>query len=40
VAMDIATALLALFVLKRMRAAYLGGQTSSPAAEFAPAGSR
>jgi oxalate/formate antiporter len=40
VAMDIVTALLALFVLKRMRAAYLGGQLSSSSAEFAPAGSR
>jgi OFA family oxalate/formate antiporter-like MFS transporter len=40
VAMDIATALLALFVLKQMRAAYLGPQLSSPSAEFAPAGAR
>jgi OFA family oxalate/formate antiporter-like MFS transporter len=40
VAMDIATALLALFVLKQMRAAYLGAQASSPLAELAPATSR
>jgi MFS transporter, OFA family, oxalate/formate antiporter len=40
VAMDIVTALLALFVLKQMRAAYLGGQTPLPTAGFAPAGSR
>jgi MFS transporter, OFA family, oxalate/formate antiporter len=40
VAMDILTALLALFALKQMRAAYLGGQLSSSSAEFAPAGSR
>jgi MFS transporter, OFA family, oxalate/formate antiporter len=40
VAMDILTALLALFVLKQMRAAYLGPQLSSSSAEFAPAGSR
>jgi MFS transporter, OFA family, oxalate/formate antiporter len=40
VAMDVATALLALFALKRMRAAYLGGQASSPSAELAPATSR
>jgi MFS family permease len=40
VAMDIATALLALFALKQMRAAYLGRQLSSSSAEFAPAGSR
>jgi hypothetical protein len=38
--MDIATALLALFVLKQMRAGYLGTQLSSSSAEFAPAGSR
>jgi MFS transporter, OFA family, oxalate/formate antiporter len=40
VAMDIATALLALFVLKQMRAAYLGPQLLSSSAEFAPARSR
>ena len=40
VAMDIATALLALFALKQMRAAYLGAQTSSRSPEFAPAASR
>jgi MFS transporter, OFA family, oxalate/formate antiporter len=40
VAMDVATALLALFVLKQMRAAYLGPQLSSSSAKFAPAGSR
>jgi MFS transporter, OFA family, oxalate/formate antiporter len=40
VAMDILTALLALFVLKQMRAAYLGTQLPQPSAEFAPAGSR
>jgi MFS transporter, OFA family, oxalate/formate antiporter len=40
VAMDIVTALLALFVLKQMRAAYLGAQASSPLAELAPATSR
>jgi MFS transporter, OFA family, oxalate/formate antiporter len=40
VAMDIATALLALFVLKQMRATYLGAQASSPLAELAPATSR
>jgi OFA family oxalate/formate antiporter-like MFS transporter len=40
VAMDIATALLALFVLKQMRAAYLGAQASSPLAKLAPATSR
>jgi hypothetical protein len=38
--MDIVTALLALFVLKQMRAAYLGPQLSSSSAELAPAGSR
>jgi hypothetical protein len=38
--MDIATALLALFALKQMRAAYLGGQTSLPSAGLAPAASR
>lgn len=37
VAMDLATALLALFALKPMRAAYLGAQTTSPSADFAPA---
>jgi hypothetical protein len=37
VAMDILTALLALFALKQMRAAYLGGQLSSSSAEFVPA---
>jgi MFS transporter, OFA family, oxalate/formate antiporter len=40
VAMDVATALLALFALKPMRAAYLGAQPSSPSAELAPASSR
>jgi oxalate/formate antiporter len=40
VAMDIITALLALFALKQMRAAYLGAQTSLPSAELAPAASR
>jgi OFA family oxalate/formate antiporter-like MFS transporter len=40
VAMDIATALLALFVLIQMRATYLGAQASSPLAELAPATSR
>jgi MFS transporter, OFA family, oxalate/formate antiporter len=37
VAMDVATALLALFALKQMRAAYLGAQTSLPSANLAPA---
>jgi MFS transporter, OFA family, oxalate/formate antiporter len=37
VAMDVATALLALFALKQMRAAYLGAHTSSRSAELAPA---
>jgi hypothetical protein len=36
VAMDLNTALIALFVLKRMRAAYLGAQTSTPSGELAP----
>ncbi len=40
VAMDAATALLALFALKQMRAAYLGAHRSSPSAELAPAPSR
>jgi MFS transporter, OFA family, oxalate/formate antiporter len=40
VGMDIVTALLALFVLKPMRAAYLGAQTRAPAGELAPAASR
>jgi oxalate/formate antiporter len=40
VAMDIITALLALFALKQMRAAYLGSQLSSSSAESSPAGSR
>jgi MFS transporter, OFA family, oxalate/formate antiporter len=40
VAMDIITALLALFALKQMRAAYLGAHPSLPSAEFAPATSR
>ena len=40
VATDIVTALLALFVLKQMRAAYLGTQLSSSPADFAPAGSQ
>jgi hypothetical protein len=39
VAMDILTALLALFVLKQMRAAYVGTQLPSSSAELAP-GSR
>ena len=37
VAMDVATALLALFALKQMRAAYLGAHTSSSSAVLAPA---
>jgi MFS transporter, OFA family, oxalate/formate antiporter len=40
VAMDIATALLALFALKQMRAAYLGPKFTSPSAEFARTGPR
>jgi OFA family oxalate/formate antiporter-like MFS transporter len=40
VAMDVATALLALFALKQIRAAYLGAHTSSSSAELAPAPSR
>jgi hypothetical protein len=40
VAMNVATALLALIVLKQKRAAYLGAQTSLPSAELAPAASR
>ena len=40
VAMDIATALLALFVLKQMRATYLGDRLSSSSAEFAPVAPR
>jgi hypothetical protein len=36
--MDIATALLALFALKQMRATYLGARLSSSSTEFAPAG--
>ena len=40
VAMDVATALLALFVLKPMRAAYLGAQPALPSAGMAPAASR
>jgi MFS family permease len=40
VAMDIVTALLALFVLKQMRAAYLGTQLSSSSADFSTSGSR
>jgi hypothetical protein len=40
VAMDVATALLALFALKQMRATYLGARTSGPSAELAPAASR
>jgi MFS transporter, OFA family, oxalate/formate antiporter len=40
VAMDIATALLALFALKQMRAAYLGRKLTSPSAEFAPTAPR
>jgi OFA family oxalate/formate antiporter-like MFS transporter len=40
VGMDIVTALLALFVLKRMGAAYLGAQTRAPAGGLAPAASR
>jgi hypothetical protein len=38
--MDIATALLALFALKQMRAAYLGPKFTSPSAEFARTGPR
>ncbi len=37
VGMDVATALLALIVLKQMRAAYLGAQTPAPAGQLAPA---
>ena len=40
VGMDIVTALLALFVLKRMRAIYLGAQTPGLSAELEPAASR
>jgi MFS transporter, OFA family, oxalate/formate antiporter len=40
VAMDVVTALLALFVLKQMRAAYHGAQASSALPELAPATSR
>ncbi len=40
VAMDVATALLALFALKQMRAAYLGAHTALPSAELAAAASR
>jgi oxalate/formate antiporter len=40
VAMDIATALLALFALKQMRAAYLGAHPSLPPARLASAASR
>ncbi len=40
VAMDVATALLALFALKQIRAAYLGAQTSSTSADLAPAAAR
>ena len=40
VAMDIATALLALFALKQMRAAYLGAHPSVPSARLASAASR
>jgi MFS transporter, OFA family, oxalate/formate antiporter len=40
VAMDVATALLALFMLKQMRAAYLGAQAPAPAGELEPAASR
>ncbi len=40
VAMDIATALLALFALKQMRAAYLGAHPSLPSARLASAASR
>ncbi len=40
VAMDVATALLALFALKQMRAAYLGAQTPAPSAELATTPSR
>ena len=40
VAMDIATALLALFVLKQMRATYLGDRLFSSSAEFAPVAPR
>jgi MFS transporter, OFA family, oxalate/formate antiporter len=40
VGMDVITALLALIVLKQMRAAYLGAQTRAPSAELAPAAFR
>ncbi len=40
VAMDIITALLALFALKQMRAAYLGAHSSLPSARLASAASR
>ena len=40
VAMDIATALLALFALKQMRAAYLGAHSSLPSPRLASAASR
>jgi MFS family permease len=40
VAMDIATALLALFALKPLRAAYLGAQAPRPLPDLAPAPSR
>jgi OFA family oxalate/formate antiporter-like MFS transporter len=40
VAMDVAAALLALFVLKQMRAAYFGAQRQAPSGELAPAASR
>ncbi len=40
VAMDVVTALLALFVLKQMRAAYFGAQTLGRSGELAPAASR
>jgi MFS transporter, OFA family, oxalate/formate antiporter len=40
VAMDVVTALLALFVLKQMRAAYFGAQAPAPSAALASAASR
>jgi OFA family oxalate/formate antiporter-like MFS transporter len=40
VAMDVVAALLALFVLKQMRAAYFGAQTPAPSRQLAPAASR
>jgi MFS transporter, OFA family, oxalate/formate antiporter len=40
VGMDVVTALLALFVLKQMRAAYLGAQAGAPLGELTPAALR